>query len=344
MSEHRHPGEALGNGHLKGSRLPLAPAVAKEYEISAPDWRVLVEQVFPSAKTVEAVMLALAYCRKRNLDIYKRPVHIVPMWSSTLGRMVETVWPGIAEIRTTAMRTKDYAGIDEVVFGPPITQTFAGTAKDGSKIEKTVTFPEWASVTVYRLDRTGTPRAYKAKVFWLETYASMGKGDLPNEMWESRAYGQLDKCVEAAAIRKAFPEEVGNTYSAEEMEGKTIDITPDHTPAAPPPAPKLVSPPSGPAASGSAETKTLKAVGDFPAENGRAPENGGAGAEITNPATDLGAIPPPFDRRKRGRPRKDAAPYDPRNAIAEAEVIEATQGVTPEELSAMLDDMGIKAP
>ena len=103
---------------IQPSRLPIAPAVAKEFNLQPTEWRVLVDQIFPAAKSVEAVMMALAYCRKRNLDIFKKPVHIVPMWSSAKKQMVETVWPGIAEIRTTAARTGEYAGIDEVEFGP----------------------------------------------------------------------------------------------------------------------------------------------------------------------------------------------------------------------------------
>ena len=35
--------------------------------------------------------------------------------------------------------------------------------------------------------------------------------------------GQLDKAAEAAALRAAFPEELGNDYAAEEMEGQVID-------------------------------------------------------------------------------------------------------------------------
>lgn len=207
------------------SRLPIPAAVAKEFEIQPAQWRVLVEQIFPAAKSVEAVMMALAYCRTRNLDIYKKPVHIVPMYSTALGRMVETVWPGIAEIRTTAARTGEYAGIDAVEFGPMVDRAFTGTTGKGDrseKITKTVRFPEWASVVVYRVIK-GQRAAFHTKVFWEETYASIGKTEVPNDMWAKRPRGQLDKCVEAAALRKAFPEEVGSMYAAEEMEGRVID-------------------------------------------------------------------------------------------------------------------------
>jgi hypothetical protein len=39
-------------------------------------------------------------------------------------------------------------------------------------------------------------------------------------MWRKRPYGQLAKCAEAQALRKAFPEIVSQHPTAEEMEGK----------------------------------------------------------------------------------------------------------------------------
>jgi hypothetical protein len=90
-----------------------------------------------------------------------------------------------------------------------------------NKVTKIVRFPEWAKVTVYRMNR-GARCAYSARVFWEEMYASAGKSELPNDMWAKRPRGQLDKCVEAAALRKAFPEELGNVYAAEEMEGRDL--------------------------------------------------------------------------------------------------------------------------
>lgn len=227
---------------LAPSRLPVSPQIAKEFEIQPTEWRVLVDQIFPAAKSVESIMMALAYCRKRNLDIFKKPVHIVPMWSALKGAMVETVWPGIAEIRTTATRTGQYAGIDAVEFGPIVERTFSGQTggRNNDTVTKKVSYPEWASVVVYRIVG-GIKCAYHAKVYWEETYATMGKSDVPNEMWAKRPRGQLDKCVEAAALRKAFPEELGNTYAAEEMEGRDLGdgLTIEHAPAkaAPPPPP-----------------------------------------------------------------------------------------------------------
>lgn len=215
---------------LAPSRLPINPRIAEEYDLTAARWRVLVEQVFPSAKSVEAVLMALEYCRARNLDIFKRPVHIVPMWSTQKGGYVETVWPGISEIRTTAARTNAYAGMDPMQFGPIIHGEFTGQVKEWvNKVEKWVDkkvlldYPEYVDVTVWRIVQ-GIRVPFTVRTWWEEAYASIGKSEIPNEMWQKRPNGQLAKCGEAAALRLAFPEEVGNVYAAEEMEGKSIDV------------------------------------------------------------------------------------------------------------------------
>lgn len=214
---------------------PAYPVRAREaFGISPGDWKALVDAVWPAAKSTEAVELALSYCRARKLDPFKRPVHIVPVWDSKLGREVETIWPGIGELRTTASRTGQWAGVDDAEFGPEVTRTWKGEVGKGQyakEVEKTVSFPEWAQVTVYKL-MGGQRVAFKGpRVRWTETYATMGKTDLPNDMWETRPYGQLEKCAEAAALRRAFPEEIGNEYIPEEVGrvhrgGAEIDVTP----------------------------------------------------------------------------------------------------------------------
>lgn len=201
---------------LYAPRLPYNPALESEYGVGLPAWKALTEAVWPAARTPEAIELALAYCKARNLDPMKRPVHIVPVWSTALGKMVEGVWPGISELRTTAMRTKQYAGCRSTVFGPLIEHTF----RSGFKMS----FPEWAQKTVFKLVGGQMATFEGPEVYWLETYATAKKDtDTPNAMWLKRPRGQLDKCAEAAALRMAFPEELGDEPTAEEMHGKTLD-------------------------------------------------------------------------------------------------------------------------
>jgi phage recombination protein Bet len=146
----------------------------------------------------------------------QKPVHIVPMWDGKAGQMRDVVMPGVGLYRTQASRSQQMAGISEPEFGPLLTESIGG---------QEVTYPEWCRVTVKRLMANGSVAEFTAVEYWLENYAIKGgkeKSVAPNAMWSKRPRGQLAKCAEAQALRKAFPE-VGANPTAEEMEGKAID-------------------------------------------------------------------------------------------------------------------------
>jgi phage recombination protein Bet len=203
-------------------RLPWHPAVAERFGIDRAAWRALVEAVFPTAKSVEGIILALSYCKARRLDPMKKPVHVVPIWDRERRTYVDTVWPGIGELRTTAMRTSQFAGCDPCEFGPDRTVTFTGRIGRGDReeqVEASVTFPDWAQVTVYRMVQGQRVPVPGPRVYWTETYATQGRSPVPNDMWQRRPRGQLEKCAEAAALRRAFPEEIGSEITADEAPG-----------------------------------------------------------------------------------------------------------------------------
>lgn len=200
------------------ARLPM-PREAQLGSLTPQQWRVLTDAIFPGAQTAEAVCMAIDYCKARGLDVFKKPVHIVPMWNARLRREVETVWPGINELQVTAARSGAWAGMDEPKWGPEATDTFRGD-KGGTV---TVSFPEWCSVTVYRLVN-GQPRPFAEPVYWREAYGRVGRSEEPNSMWRKRPRGQLHKVAKAASLRAAFPEDIGGDYAAEEMEGQAGDV------------------------------------------------------------------------------------------------------------------------
>lgn len=237
-------------------RIAYEPTFAEAFGIDNMRWKVIIDTVYPAAKTAEAVAMALAYCKQRNLDPFKRPVHIVPMYSAAKREMVETVWPGISELRTTATRTSEYAGCDGADFGPAVKRLFEGDItewidgkKTTSKGTVTVEYPEWCQITVHRYVKGSRVPFVSPRVYWLESYARRGKSDIPNDMWCKRPFGQIEKCAEAAGLRRAFPEEIGNEYTAEEMEGQTLfaasipEIEPPKTRLPPPPPPAPPAPP-----------------------------------------------------------------------------------------------------
>lgn len=204
------------------------PVLASSREIAFPLWNVLKNTTFPGASD-EMVALAYDYCKSRGLDVLKKPIHIVPTYDSKTRTMKESIWPGIGELRTTAMRTNCYAGKDETKFGPELNKDFKGSVKrDGGweDITLNLSYPEWAQVTVYRIIQ-GTRYAFPGpKVMWEELYSSQGRSGVPNSQWLKRPWGQIEKCAEAAALRIAFPEEIGSDFIADEIHTtEVIDVT-----------------------------------------------------------------------------------------------------------------------
>lgn len=200
---------------------------------------VLQSSLYPGAKP-DSIKLVLGYCRAAGLDPLQKPVHIVPMNVKKPGsneyEWRDTVMPGIGLYRVQASRTGELAGIDEPVFGPMMSR-FG------------IEFPDWCKVTVYRMI-AGQRVAFTACEFWLENYATAKRdSDAPNAMWKRRPRGQLAKCAEAQALRKAFPE-LGSQPTADETivePGDVIDAatgtplqpagpTVARKPKAPPPA------------------------------------------------------------------------------------------------------------
>lgn len=212
---------------ISAERLPVPIGLAERFGYDRAAWRALCEAVFPSAKTAGSIVLALAYCKARKLDPFKRVVHIVPMWNSTLNREVETVWPGIAEHRTTASRTGDYAGNDAAEFGPTVRQSFKAekTTSAGKLIKaelKDLDFPEWCQMTLYRMVQGHRVSFVGPRVYFREYFGYRKGLPVPNERWTRAPAQMLEKCAEAAALRRAYPEEMSEPV-AEEMDGRTIE-------------------------------------------------------------------------------------------------------------------------
>lgn len=219
---------------IQPPRMQMPAHVATEYGVNEDSWRALIDAVFPLAKSVGSVILALAYCKRHSLDVFQKPVHIVPMRVGN--KEVETVWPGIGQIRVMAQRQPEFCGYDDMEFGPDKTQAFKGKKakwreKQGGgweragfeDVEVDLTFPEWAQFVVYKMLHGQRIRLPGPKVWFLETFSGTGEGALvPNDKWARSPRQMLEKCAEAAAYRRAFPDVLGNEMSAEEMEGKDM--------------------------------------------------------------------------------------------------------------------------
>ncbi len=174
--------------------------------------QVLQSSLYPGAD-LNSIKMVLGYCKASGLDPMQKPVHIVPMWDNKAKRMRDVIMPGVGLYRTQAARS-GCAGVTEPEFGPDVNENIGGIH---------ITYPAWCRVTVRRRLATGELVEFTAKEFWKENYATAGKDSIaPNAMWKKRPYGQIAKCAEAQALRKAFPE-IGSEPTADEMAGKTFN-------------------------------------------------------------------------------------------------------------------------
>ncbi len=189
---------------------------------------VLASSLYVGAKR-ESIELVLAYCEATGLDPMQKSVNIVAMNAKNpqTGNYEwrDVILPGIGFYRIQADRSKVMAGITEPEFGPITTANL----KDMNNKEVQATFPEWCKITVKKIVGEHIVD-FTVKEYWLENYATdSDQSTAPNSTWRKRSRGQLAKCAEAQALRKAFPE-VGAHPTAEEMEGKSIGM-PDNSPA-----------------------------------------------------------------------------------------------------------------
>lgn len=176
---------------------------------------ILQTSLYPGA-AVPSIKMVIGYCRASGLDPMQKPIHIVPMFDKASKSMRDVIMPGVGLYRTQAARSGCLAGIDEPIFGPDVELTLGG---------QKFAVPEWCKVTVRRLLANGAVGEFTAVEYWIENYATASRdSEVPNAMWKKRRRGQLAKCAQAQALRMAFPEQTGNAPTADEMEGKEIDL------------------------------------------------------------------------------------------------------------------------
>lgn len=198
--------------------------VAKEPNIQLTYSRVQLDQIkdvyAKGASDVEFANFIIVASRT-GLDIFKRQIYLIPRWDSRLGKEIFTPQTGIDGYRSVAERTQMYAGNDDAIFQGEL-ELSANTAKKGDK-EKLEPYkaPEQATVTVYKIVQ-GVRCPFTATARWTEYYP----GDRQGMMWRQKPHVMIAKCAEALALRKAFPNNLGGLYTAEEMAMQDAQIKP----------------------------------------------------------------------------------------------------------------------
>ena len=150
----------------------------------------LVKKIYAVGATDDELQLYLYQCKRTGLDPLGGQLYFI----KRKGKMA--LQTGIDGLRSIAEDSGDYAGSDDVIF-----------------VTDKKNLPISATVTVWKLV-DGERRAFTATARWSEYLPSA-----PNDfMWKKMPFGQLGKCAEALALRKAFPKKLGKLYANEEME------------------------------------------------------------------------------------------------------------------------------
>ncbi len=162
----------------------------------------LIKNTIAKGCTDEELELFLYTCKRTGLDPLARQLYAVKRWNNKLKKEEMTIQTGIDGYRLIAQRTGEYAGCDIPIFE--------------HKMNKIVS----CTYTVYRLMK-GHKCQFSAIAYFDEykqEFQNKEGGKYLSTFWEKMPHVMLEKVAEAKALRKAFPQELSNIYTNEEMQ------------------------------------------------------------------------------------------------------------------------------
>lgn len=153
-------------------------------------------------------------CQRTGLDPLARQIYCIGRLSQgEVGWATQTAIDGF---RVIAERSQKYAGQDGAEW---LTESGEWVPVFVKAIHGN--HPLAARVHVYRHDWKEDKPAVGIAT-WDEYAQTTYKGEL-TKMWETRGPGQLAKCAEALALRKAFPQDLSGIFTDDEMQGKSAE-------------------------------------------------------------------------------------------------------------------------
>lgn len=147
----------------------------------------------------------LHYCQRTGMDPFTKQIYMIGRYDHQEDRKKYTIQMAIDGFRIIAQRSHQYAGQTEPLWCGP-----DGVWRDVWTFDVP---PVAAKIGVLR---HGWPAPTYAVAHFKE-FAAMSGGKL-TAMWRRMPANQIAKCAEAAALRKAFPNDLSGIYIPEEME------------------------------------------------------------------------------------------------------------------------------
>lgn len=176
-------------------------------KVSDDEWRERIElwkRTFMKGASDDELILFEEICKRTGLSPEMKQIHPVPREDWKTKKTVYTFQVSIDGYRLLAERTGNYAPGREPTF-----------IYDDEK--------RLISATAYVKKRTsdGTWHEVAASAFYdeyVQTFKDKDSGKFePTKFWKTMEHNQLSKCAEALALRKAFPADLSNIYTLDEM-------------------------------------------------------------------------------------------------------------------------------
>jgi phage recombination protein Bet len=154
-------------------------------------------------------------CQRTGLDPFARQIYMIGRYDGQTRGTKYTIQTGIDGFRLVGRRAADAThhtiSISETEWCGP-----DGVWRD---VWLSTDPPAAARITLYR-----DGGAFPAIALWSEYAQTKADGSL-TRMWKDRAAGQLAKCAEALAWRKAFPQDLSGLYTSDEMARANGDVS-----------------------------------------------------------------------------------------------------------------------
>ncbi len=149
----------------------------------------------------------LHLCQRTQLDPFSRQIYLIGRYDRRAGREVFTPQTAIDGYRVVAHRVIAASG-ETFGYEDTLWCDASGRWCDAWLAEEP---PAAAKVTVLR-----NGQRFSAVALFRE-YVQTGKEGKRLGLWGKMPAGQVAKCAEALALRKAFPHDLAGVYTAEEM-------------------------------------------------------------------------------------------------------------------------------
>lgn len=179
--------------------------------LSPTDLQTLTQAgVIPPKTPPQQVAVFAKVCAEKGLSPFSKQIYLTSY--NTKEGLKYSVITGIDGYRALAARTHLYAGCEPPMFNRSsqgVWYTAADLLISGKKAPISCTF------TIYKL--VGNQRVtFTAEVLFDEYASKTYKGDLMGK-WKTMPFNMIAKCAEAAAYKKAFPEQMAGLTIPEEQ-------------------------------------------------------------------------------------------------------------------------------